>query len=94
MVIPDTNADPVHANVPTVRTHGIAAYLGVPLVLATGDIIGSFCAIDVAPHAWSEEQVLAAIDLASLVLSEIELRQAALDFQRQLEITNKAASSV
>lgn len=93
VVIPDTNADPAYASVPTVKSQGIAAYLGVPLVLATGEIIGSFCAIDFAPHAWNEEQVLAATDLASLVLSEIELRQAALDFQRQLEIINEAVSS-
>ncbi len=85
LIIPDTRADPMYAKVPTVESLGVAAYLGVPLVLLSGEVIGAFCAIDFAPHAWTESQVLAATDLASLVVSEIELRQAALDFQRHLE---------
>ena len=56
-----------------------------PLVLLSGEVIGAFCAIDFAPHAWNEAQVLAATDLASLTVSEIELRQADFDFQRHLE---------
>ncbi|MBA3670651.1 MAG: PAS domain-containing protein [Gemmatimonadaceae bacterium] len=84
LIIPDTRADPVYAKVPTVESLGVAAYLGVPLVLLSGEVIGAFCAIDFAPHAWNEAQVLAATDLASLVVSEIELRQAAFDFQRDL----------
>lgn len=86
VIIPDTRANPVYASVPTVVSERVAAYLGVPLVLASGHIIGAFCAIHVAPHAWSEEQVITATDLATLVLTEIELRQAALDFQRKLDI--------
>lgn len=93
VIIPDTRADPVYASVPTVESEGVAAYLGVPLMLASGDIIGAFCAIDVSPHAWSEEQVLTATDLANLVLSEIELRQAALDFQRQLDIVGSTGTT-
>lgn len=84
LIIPDACADPVYANVPTVKSLGVAAYLGVPLALASGEVIGAFCAIDFVPHAWSETQVLAATDLAMLVISEIELRQAALEFQQQL----------
>ncbi len=91
LVIPDTRADPVYANVPPVKFLGVGAYLGVPLVLASGETIGSFCATDAAPHDWSEEQVQAATDLAQLVISEIELRQAALDFQRQLDLVKTIA---
>lgn len=94
MIISDTRADPVYASVPTVESEEVAAYLGVPLALASGGIIGAFCAIDVAPHAWSEEQVLTATDLATLVLSEIELRQAALDFQRQLDFFGSNGTTV
>ena len=85
LIIPDTRADPVYAKVPTVESLGVAAYLGVPLVLLSGEVIGAFCAIDSVPHAWNESQVLAATDLASLVVSEIELRQAAFDFERHLK---------
>ena len=75
----------MYANVPTVESLGVAAYLGVPLVLLSGEVIGAFCVIDFVPHAWSDSEVLVATDLASLVVSEIELRQAAFDFQRKLE---------
>ena len=84
LVISDTRADPRYANVPTVKSLGVAAYLGAPLVLLSGEVIGAFCAIDFAPHSWSESQVIAVADLASLVVSEIELRQAAFDFQHRL----------
>lgn len=84
--IPDTRADDRYAKVPTVESLGIAAYLGVPLVLLSGEVIGAFCAIDFVPRVWSESQVLTATDLASLVVSEIELRQAAFDFQRHLKV--------
>ncbi|HET9013465.1 MAG TPA: GAF domain-containing protein, partial [Gemmatimonadaceae bacterium] len=33
LVIPDTAADPVYRDVPTVRTLGVAAYVGVPLIV-------------------------------------------------------------
>jgi GAF domain-containing protein len=85
LIIPDTRIDPRYANVPTVQSMGIAAYLGVPLVLLSGEVIGAFCAVDFAPHEWSESDVRAATDLASLVVFEIELRQAAFDFQRTLK---------
>lgn len=79
LVIPDTRADPVYRNVPTVESLGVAAYLGAPLVLLSGEVIGAFCAIDVVPRTWTDAQIQHAIDLASLVVSEIELRQSAID---------------
>ena len=88
LVIPNTHADPAYSKVPTVKSHGISAYLGIPLVLPTGETIGAFCAIDFAPRAWNDSQIQAAKDLAGLTMSEIELRQAALDFQRQLDNAN------
>ena len=82
LVIPDTRADPVYRNVPTVESLGVAAYLGAPLVLLSGEVIGAFCAIDVKPHQWTSVDVQNAVDLASLVVSEIELRHAAIDIRR------------
>lgn len=84
LVIPNTAGDPQYANVPTVKNLGIAAYLGVPLVIPRGEIIGAFCAIDFTPREWSPSQIMAAQDLAALTVSEIELRQAAFEFQERL----------
>ncbi len=85
LVIPDTRAHPVYRNVPTVESLGVAAYLGAPLVLLSGEVIGAFCAIDTVPHAWTDLQVRNAVDMASLVVSEIELRQASVDTQKGRE---------
>lgn len=84
LVIPDTAGDPRYANVPTVKSLGVAAYLGAPLMLPNGAIIGAFCAIDFAPRWWTPSDIRAAQDFAGLAVSEIELRQAALEFQEKL----------
>jgi PAS domain S-box-containing protein len=77
LVIPDTRADPVYRKVPTVESLGVAAYLGVPLRLKTGTVIGSFCAIDFAPRGWTDAEIDGARDLAAMVVAEIELRERA-----------------
>lgn len=82
LVIPDTRAHPVYRHVPTVESLGVAAYLGAPLVLLSGEVIGAFCAVDQVPRAWTDAQIQDAVDIAALVMSEIELRQAAIDSQR------------
>ena len=83
LVIPDTRAHPVYRSVPTVESLSVAAYLGAPLVLLSGEVIGAFCAIDQVPRPWTESEIQSAVDIASLVVSEIELRQAAIDSQTQ-----------
>lgn len=80
LVIPDTRADPVYSKVPTVETLGVAAYLGAPLILNTGEIIGAFCAIDQSPREWTPSEIACARDLASVVVTEIELRAAVSSF--------------
>ena len=75
LVIPDTRADPVYARVPTVESLGVAAYVGVPLVV-DGQAVGSFCAIDTAPHPWSDDEVEVLRELAASAQREVELRLA------------------
>ena len=82
LVIPDAAAHPVYRRVPTVQSLGVAAYLGAPLVLLSGEVIGAFCAIDYVPRQWTQSQIQNAVDMAGLVVSEIELRQAALNSQK------------
>ena len=73
LVIPDTAADPVYREVPTVRTLGVAAYVGVPLLVG-GQAVGAFCAIDTRPHAWTPEEVEVLVELAASAQRELELR--------------------
>ena len=75
LVIPDTAGDPVYRDVPTVKSLGVAAYLGVPIVVGSQPI-GSLCAIDVKPRAWNERDIEVLTELAASAQREIELRGA------------------
>jgi signal transduction histidine kinase len=89
LVIENTAAHPIYRTVPTVQSLGVAAYLGVPLVNSTGNAIGSFCAIDFKPRAWTPLDVEVMQELAASTLREIELRTtlASLDAeQRRLDV--------
>lgn len=74
LVIDDTTRDPVYRDVPSVTTLGVRSYLGVPLVLEDGEVIGSFCAIDYEPRHWRTEDVEMMVELAQATMREIRLR--------------------
>lgn len=74
LVIPDTRAHPVYRQIPTVESLGVAAYLGIPIRLPSGDVLGSFCAIDVEAHDWSATDVEVLVELAHSAEREISLR--------------------
>lgn len=74
LIINDTAAHPVYREVPTVRSLGVAAYVGIPLKLSSGATIGSFCVIDHKPREWSDRDVRVLSELAHSALREIELR--------------------
>jgi two-component sensor histidine kinase len=53
---------------------GVKSYLGVPLTLPSGHVIGSLCAIGTRPRMWTEDDVKCLADIAEIVMSEIGLR--------------------
>ena len=75
LVIPDTAADPKYRDVPTVNSLGVAAYVGVPLIV-NGQAVGAFCAIDTKPREWTAGQIEVLTELAASAQREIELRGA------------------
>ncbi|HEV2130925.1 MAG TPA: GAF domain-containing protein, partial [Longimicrobiaceae bacterium] len=74
LLIRDTRADPVYREVPTVKSLGIVAYAGIPLVTSEGHALGSFCAVDFEPRQWRETDVEVLTELAASTVREIELR--------------------
>jgi signal transduction histidine kinase len=76
LIINDTMADPVFREIPTVQSLGVRAYAGIPLITDDGHAIGSFCAIDFAPRAWSALDIEILIELAASAMREIKLRTA------------------
>jgi GAF domain-containing protein len=72
--IPDARTDPLVADNPAVAEFDVGAYLGVPLAGPDGTILGSLCAIDHVPRAWSDEDRAALEDLCASVATELHLR--------------------
>jgi len=69
----DARTDPVHASNLAVRQYGVVAYAGVPLRTAEGEAIGTLCALDSEPRAWSPEDLALLSDLAAAVIAELQL---------------------
>lgn len=52
----------------------VAAYLGAPLVMHGGEVVGALCVIDHESRHWTEEEIDLLSDLSKAVITEIELR--------------------
>jgi PAS domain S-box-containing protein len=73
LVIPDTRRDPLARDNEFILALGVAAYLGIPLIVS-GQVLGSLCVADRQRRDWTAEQVAALTELAGLVMTEIQLR--------------------
>lgn len=73
LIIQDARKHPV-AESPGGEELGIVAYLGIPLITSDGYALGSFCAIDSQPRAWTDGDLLVMQDLAATSMIEIERR--------------------
>lgn len=93
LVVPDTRKDDRFACNPfALAEPGLRFYAGAPLITQDGYNLGTLCLLDLKPHEdLSEEQRTTLIDLAAMVLDEMELRLAAQKIARTdaalLEIT-------
>ena len=64
------------------RAHGVAdsgdlsviAYAGMPLTDGEGQVLGSLCAIDARPRAWSPRELARLADLTAACCAELRLR--------------------
>ncbi|QJR35955.1 HD domain-containing phosphohydrolase [Gemmatimonas groenlandica] len=74
LVLDDAQAHAVVCDHPGVRAHQVRAYAGAPITLSDGRTLGSFCAVDTEPRVWSNAEIAALRDLASIASAEIEAR--------------------
>jgi two-component sensor histidine kinase len=75
LIVTDAENDPRVRDNPAIPDLGVKAYLGVPLTLPSGHVIGSLCAIDTAPRPWSDADLKSMRDIAEIVMNEIGLRR-------------------
>jgi GAF domain-containing protein len=74
LVVDDARRHPTVWNNLAIEQLGIVAYAGIPLVTSDGHAIGSFCAVDTQPRAWTWDEIEILKDLAAIVMNDIELR--------------------
>jgi GAF domain-containing protein len=79
----DVQSDPDVRDIAMVSAMNIGAYLGVPLWLDDGRVIGALCAISVQPRIWQQSEQDYMVAVADLAASKIE-RQLLRDEQRAL----------
>lgn len=78
--VPDALADPRFRDNPLVTgAPHIRAYLGAPLITEDNFKLGTLCAIDTRPREFTPAQIATLVDLAKLVVDELELRRTARD---------------
>ena len=73
-VVNDASGNPLVCDNPAVRYLRIAAYCGVPIRLADGQVVGSLCAIDTQPRTWTRADETLLCDLAEVVVAGMEAK--------------------
>jgi len=84
LIIQDAREHPLVFDNVAIAELQVVAYAGIPLITSDGQVLGSFCVLDDHPRIWSEDEIAILTDLAGAVMSEIELRAATLEGQRQM----------
>ena len=74
LVIDDAREHPLGANAPAVRDGLVTAYAGVPLFDAGGRTVGTLCAMDTRPRAWTREQLDRLYDVAWVLGHAVDWR--------------------
>lgn len=74
LAVTDARNDPLYRDIATVKDFGVAAYLGMPLFLSTGEPIGSFCVVDFVPREWTATEIDVLREFGKSALREVELR--------------------
>jgi len=79
LIIPDTRLDDRFTCNPFVQSEpGVRFYAGAPLLTQDGFNLGTLCLLDTKPHdALTDEQKATLVNLAAMVVDELELRLAA-----------------
>ena len=75
LVVPDLARDPLYCTSP-LGLSGIRFYAGAPLVTREGYGLGALCVLGTEPRTATEAEMAALKDLASIVMSQIEMLHA------------------
>jgi serine phosphatase RsbU (regulator of sigma subunit) len=74
VALEDTRADPRTQVSPAIDELGMVSYAAMPLTDGDGRLLGSLCAIDHSPRAWSRQALSTLHDLAAACTADLRLR--------------------
>ncbi|MFI5593935.1 GAF domain-containing protein [Amycolatopsis sp. NPDC051758] len=74
LILPDAREDELTCANLAIEDLGVVGYAGMPLTDADGHVLGSLCAIDTEPHAWTARELQDLADLAAACSAELRLR--------------------
>jgi PAS domain S-box-containing protein len=74
--LPDALQDPRVSHLPAVTSGQVRAYLGSPLVAASGHVVGALTVYDPEPRQWTADESELLRQLAASVVAELELSAA------------------
>jgi PAS domain S-box-containing protein len=87
LVIRDTHRDLPGLDNPLILQLGVAAYLGIPLIVS-GHVLGGFCVADRQSRNWTDDDVAILSDLAAMVVAQLQLRA---DLTSRVELERRLA---
>ncbi|MFF1461799.1 PP2C family protein-serine/threonine phosphatase [Streptomyces sp. NPDC058330] len=93
-VVEDAVRDPRTSGHPSVATMKIGAWAGFPILGPAGEVLGSMCVIDDAPHAWQPAELGTLATMARAVSNEINLRTSLATAQDALTAATGLARSL
>lgn len=73
LIVGDTRSDPVLAGNPAVKEMGVAAYAGIPLIVAEGYAVGTLCVLDFVVRDWTADQLAILAHLTDITMDEMRL---------------------
>ena len=92
LVVTDARQHPLVRDNAAIDDIGVVAYAGFPILSREGQVLGSLCAIDAVPRAWTATELEVLRELASLAHTELELRGALRDADRAARDAQRASA--
>jgi signal transduction histidine kinase len=74
LIIRDAREHPLVRENLAIRDLDVIAYAGFPLTTSSGEVLGTFCAIDHEPRIWTNDEIAFVSEMAASAMTEIELR--------------------
>ena len=81
LVVQDARSDARVAQLEPVTSGAVRAYLGVPLTVDGGDVVGALCAFGPDSRSWTPQDVALLEELAGAVVAQLELQALTVEFE-------------